>query len=317
MPTIHFFLMKTRNLTACIFVTLALLNFIATSFASPQEREEKSLLGFANYLFERGHYYQAVTEYERFIYFNPNHPSVPKARLKIAFCYKLGEKYDKALELFRNLLDEYHDQDVGKEAAYQVGECYLESGNYELALIEFENFIEDNPNHLLSEKAKWEMAWTYIYLEEYASAEKQLCLMKEDSLYQKPSQELSSVLKQLPNLPRKSPLKAGFLAAVIPGAGHFYIGKKKQAIFSFITNALLFYGAYEAFASELYAVGGIVSFFSLNYYSGNIFGALNSAHKFNKNVREEYLKGFRSKYNVSINLKGRKEGPLFIFAFHY
>lgn len=309
--------MKTRNLTAFIFVTLALLNFIVTSFASPQEGEEKSLLGFANYLFEKGHYYQAVTEYERFIYFNPNHPSVPKARLKIAFCYKLGEKYDKALELFRNLLDEYQDQEVGKEAAYQVGECYLESGDYELALIAFENFIEDNPNHLLSEKAKWEMAWTYIYLEEYASAEKQLCLMKEDSLYQKPSQELASVLKQLPNLPRKSPLKAGLLAAVIPGAGHFYIGKKKQAIFSFITNALLFYGAYEAFASELYAVGGIVSFFSLNYYSGNIFGALNSAHKFNKNVREEYLKGFRSKYNVSINLKGRIEGPMLEFALNF
>lgn len=309
--------MKKSNLIYFILVTLALLSFTATSLASPQEGEEKSLLGFANHLFERGHYYQAVTEYERFIYFNPNHPSVPKARLKIAFCYKLGEKHGKAIELFRNLVDEYYNQKVGKEAAYQLGECYLESGDYELALIEFENFIEDNPNHLLSEKAKWEMAWTYIYLEKYASAEKQLFFIKEDSLYQKPSQELVSALKQLPNLPRKSPLMAGLLAVVIPGAGHFYMGKKKQAIYSFITNALLFYGAYEAFASEIYAVGGIVSFFGFNYYSGNIFGALNSAHKFNKNVREEYLEGFRRKYNLSINLKGRKEGPMLEFALNF
>jgi tetratricopeptide (TPR) repeat protein len=229
----------------------------------------------------------------------------------------LGEKYDKAIELFRNLVDEYHNQEVGKEAAYQVGECYLESGDYELALIEFENFIDDNPNHLLTEKAKWEMAWTYIYLEEYASAEKQLFLIKEGSLYQKPSQELAGALTHLPNLPRKSPLVAGLLAAVIPGAGHFYMGKKKQAVFSFITNALLFYGAYEAFASEIYAVGGLVSFFSLNYYSGNIFGALNSAHKFNKKAREEYLEGFRRKYNLSIHLKGRKEGPMLEFALNF
>jgi len=309
--------MKKSNLIYFILVALALLSFTATSLASPQEGGEKSLLGFANHLFERGHYYQAVTEYERFIYFNPNHPSIPKARLNIAFCYKMGEKYDKAIELFRNLVDEYHNQEVGKEAAYQVGECYLESGDYELALIEFENFIDDNPNHLLTEKAKWEMAWTYIYLEEYASAEKQLFFIKEGSLYQKPSQELVSALKQLPNLPRKSPIMAGLLAAVIPGAGHFYMGKKKQAVFSFITNALLFYGAYEAFASEIYAVGGLVSFFSLNYYSGNIFGALNSAHKFNKNVREEYLEGFRRKYNLSINLKGGKEGPMLEFALKF
>ena len=318
MPTINsLFLMKIRNLIYFILVILASLSFIVTSFASPQGGEEKSLIGFANHLFERGHYYQAVTEYERFIYFNPNHPSVPNALLKIAFCYKLGEQYDKAIELFRNLVDEYHNQEVGGKAAYQVGECYLESGDYELALIEFENFIEDNPNHLLTEKAKWEMAWTYIYLEEYSSAEKRLFLIKKDSLYQKPSQELAGALKQLPHLPRKSPLMAGVLAAVIPGAGHFYMGKKKQAIFSFITNALLFYGAYEAFASEIYAVGGLVSFFSLNYYSGNIFGALNSAHKFNKNVREEYLEGFRRKYNLSINLKGGKEGPVLEFALNF
>ncbi len=299
------------------FLILCVLSVLCGDMAFSQEGEEKSLIGFANHLFERGHYYQAVTEYERFIYFNPNHPSVPNARLKIAFCYKLGEEYDKAIVLFRNLVDEYHNQEVGKEAAYQVGECYLESGDYELALIEFENFTEDNPNHLLSEKAKWEMAWTYIYLEEYSSAEKRLFLIKKDSLYQKPSQELAGALKQLPHLPRKSPLMAGLLAAVIPGAGHFYMGKKKQAIFAFVTNALLFYGAYEAFASEIYAVGGIASFFSLNYYSGNIFGALNSAHKFNKNVREEYLEGFRRKYNLSIKLKGGKEGPMLEFALNF
>ena len=312
--------LKCSNFIAGILLYLVILcvfSVLCGDMAFSQEKEEKSLIGFANYLFDRGHFYQAVTEYERFIYFNPNHPYVPKARLKIAFCYKLGEKYDKAIELFRDLVDEYHNQEVGKEAAYQVGECYRASGDYELALIEFENFIEDNPNHHLFEKAKWEMAWTYIYLEDYSSAKKQLLLIKEDSIYQKPSQELISALKQLPHLPHKSPLVAGLLAAVIPGAGHFYMGKKKQAIFSFITNSLLFFGAYEAFAKEIYAAGGLLSFFSLNYYSGNIFGALNSAHKFNRAVREEYLERFRKKYNLSINLKGGKEGPLFEFALNF
>ncbi len=299
------------------FVILCALSVLSGDMVSAQETEEKSLLGFADYLYEREHYYQAVTEYERFIYFNPHHPSVPRARLKIAFCYKMGEKYDRAIELFRNLVDEYRDQEVGKEAAYQVGECYGAGGNYELALIEFKNFTEDNPHHPLAEKAKWETVWTHIYLEDYASASSKLLFNEEGSLYQQPSRELARALKQLPHLPRKSPLLAGLLAAVIPGGGHFYIGKKKQAILSFITNALLFYGTYEAFAVELYTAGGFLSFFSLNYYSGNIFGALNSAHKFNRAVREEHLGKFRKKFDLSINLKGQKDGAMLDFSFNF
>lgn len=306
--------MKIKNFFYFILVTTASLNFSITSLAFSQEVEEKSLLGFANHLFEKGHYYQAVTEYERFIYFNPHHSSIPEARLKIAYCYKLGEQYGRALELFRNLVDEYRDQEVGKEAAYQVGECYCLSEDYELALIELKNFVEDNPHHPLAEKAKWEMAWAYIYLENYASASTELLLMKDNGLYQKPAQGLAHTLAQLPHLPHKSPLLAGLLAAVIPGAGHFYMEKKKQAVFSFITNALLFFGGYEAFSKELYVAGGFLSFFSLNYYSGNIFGALNEAHKFNRRVKKEHLEKVRKRYDLSINLKGGREGVLLGFA---
>lgn len=295
-------------------VILCILSLLCGDIAFSQAEEEKSLIGFANYLFEKGHYYQAVTEYERFIYFNPNHSSVPAARLKIAYCYKLGEQYVRALELFRNLVDEYYDQEVGKEAAYQVGECYSLEEDYELALIEFENFVRDNPHHPLAEKAKWEMAWAHIYLENYSSASSQLLLVKEDSPYQKPSQELTRALEELPHLPRKSPLVAGLLAAVIPGTGHLYMGKKRQAFSSFITNALLFFGTYQAFGKEVYAAGGFLAFFSINYYSGNIFGALNDTHKFNRKVRKKYLEGFREKYNLSINLKGQKDGATLKFA---
>jgi hypothetical protein len=177
--------------------------------------------------------------------------------------------------------------------------------------------MEDNPHHPLAEKAKWEAVWTHIYLEDYASASSNLLLIEESSPYQQPSRELARALEQLPHLPRKSPLLAGLLATVIPGSGHFYLGEKKQAIFSFITNALLFYGTYEAFAVELYTAGGFLSFFSLNYYSGNIFGALNGAHKFNRAVREEHFGKVRKKFDVSINLRGEKGGALLGLALNF
>ena len=44
--------------------------------------------------------------------------------------------------------------------------------------------------------------------------------------------------------------------------------------------------------------GGFLSLFGLNYYSGNIFGAITSAHKFNKQKREEHLRRAMGNYDV-------------------
>jgi tetratricopeptide (TPR) repeat protein len=281
------------------------------------EEEEKSPLGFAHHLFAGGHYYQAVTEYERFIYFNPEHPSVAEARLKIAFCYKLGEQYTKAVELFRKVVDEYFGQECAIVAAFNVGECFRLNGDYEQALAEFKGFVENYPNHPLADKAQWNDAWIYIEMEEYPSAKEHLSLIGKGSTYQIAAQELSSALDELPHLPRKSPRLAGLLAALLPGSGHLYTGEKKQALFSFITNALLIFGTYEAFNNELYVAGGFLSLFAINYYSGNIFGALNSAHKYNRRVKRAFLDGFKQKYEFSINLKGGMKTPLVEFAFHF
>jgi tetratricopeptide (TPR) repeat protein len=300
-------------------ITLAVKLFClpVSPLALAEVEEEKSLLGFAHHLFERGHYYQAVTEYERFIYFNPDHASVPEARLKIAFCYKMGEQYTKAVELFRKLIDEYVGQEYAIVAAFNVGECFRLNEDYEKALAEFKGFVESYPNHPLADKAQWNSAWIYIEMEEYPSAKERLFLVREGSTYQMPAQELSGALDELPRLPRKSPRLAGLLAAVLPGSGHLYTGEKKQALFSFITNALLIFGTYEAFNNELYVAGGFLSLFAVNYYTGNIFGALNSAHKYNRRVKEAFLEGYKQKYELSISLRGGVKNPLVEVAFHF
>ena len=261
------------------------------------QEQEKSLLGFADYLFEEGHYYQAVTEYGRFIYFNPGHPSVPRARLKTARCYKMGGQYDKAIGLYRELAAVYAGREEGIEAAFQAGDCFRLSEDYEEALRAFSRFIEESPSHPLADKARWNMAWTYVWLQDYGSARKELLHLNESSLYQASSRELMGALGEIPYVPRKSPFLSGMLAALVPGAGHLYTGQKKQALFSFVTNALLIFGSYEAFSKELYTAGGFLSLFSINYYSGNIFGAITSAHKFNRRSREEHLEQLMKKYD--------------------
>jgi tetratricopeptide (TPR) repeat protein len=261
------------------------------SLYSPSSRDsEQSLLGFADHLFEQGHYYQAVTEYERFMYFNPDHPSVPRARLQIARCHKMGARYDEAIELYRRLAELYAGRDEGIEADFQVSECYRLGEDFDQALSGYSRFIREHPAHPLADKARWNMAWISIRLENYASARTELLSLNESDRYRTASQELIAALDDLPHARHKSPVIAGVLAALMPGAGHLYTGQKKQALFSFVTNALLIFGSYEAFDKEVYTAGGFLSLFSLNYYSGNIFGAITSAHKFNRRKKEERLR---------------------------
>jgi outer membrane protein assembly factor BamD (BamD/ComL family) len=257
---------------------------------------EKSLLDFADHLFEQGHYYQAVTEYERFMYFNPDHPSVPRARLQIARCHKMGARYHEAIELYRRLAELYAGREEGIEAAYQVSECYLLSEDFDQALSEYSRFIREHPAHRLADRARWNMALTSIRLEDYASARTELLSLNESDRYRTPSQELIAALDDLPHARHKSPVIAGVLATLMPGAGHLYTGQKKQALFSFVTNALLMFGSYEAFDKEVYTAGGFLSLFSLNYYSGNIFGAITGAHQFNRREKEARLRQAMQRY---------------------
>jgi tetratricopeptide (TPR) repeat protein len=267
----------------------ASMEYERSLYPSSSRDLEQSLLGFADHLFEQGHYYQAVTEYERFIYFNPDHPSVPRARLQIARCHKMGARYHEAIELYRRLAELYTGREEGIEAAYQVSDCYRLGEDFDQALSGYSRFIREHPAHPLADRARWNTAWTYIRLEDYAHARTELLSLVESDRYRTPAHELIAALDDLPHARHKSPVIAGVLAALMPGAGHLYTGQKKQALFSFVTNALLIFGSYEAFDKEVYTAGGFLSLFSLNYYSGNIFGAITSAHKFNRQHRDERL----------------------------
>ena len=66
-------------------------------------------LEFAEQYFQRGEYYRAIGEYERFIYFFPTSPKVEFARYMIGLSFLRGEKYEQAIQTFQALIDEYQN----------------------------------------------------------------------------------------------------------------------------------------------------------------------------------------------------------------
>jgi hypothetical protein len=52
-------------------------------------------------------------------------------------------------------------------------------------------------------------------------------------------------------------------------------------------------------------LGGILLFMELGWYTGNIYSAVNSAHKHNKRVRDQYRKELKDMLDISLLVSRR------------
>jgi hypothetical protein len=109
----------------------------------------------------------------------------------------------------------------------------------------------------------------------------------------------------LDTLPQKSPTTAGLLAAGLPGAGHLYTERPKDAAVAFLLNASFIAAAVELFRKDNNILGGIVTFIEAGWYLGNIYSAVNSAHKYNKHKKDEFLQRLRDETAISLHYDPR------------
>jgi hypothetical protein len=52
----------------------------------------------------------------------------------------------------------------------------------------------------------------------------------------------------------------------------------------------MIFAAVEAFDNDNEALGGLLTFFEIGLYSGNVYSAVNSAHKYNRKQKHDFLK---------------------------
>jgi hypothetical protein len=61
-------------------------------------------------------------------------------------------------------------------------------------------------------------------------------------------------------------------------------------------NSLFIVGAVEAVHNNAPAVAGILSFFEAGWYAGNVYGAVNGAHKYNRHTTETFLRNLDNNF---------------------
>ncbi len=245
--------------------------------------DRQSLYAFARFLYQEEHWDQALTELQRFCFLCPGDDRVPGAKLLIGECYEKMGRFAEAAAAYRTVAEELPESPDGMEARVRIGESWYRDGKYEEARVELGNFLDRDPPEPWKGRALYRTAWSSLKLHAFSVAREQFSdLALQPGPYRKPSQEVIAVLNRIRDLPYRSPVLAGVLSGVLPGAGQLYAGEAKDALLSFLVNGALIAATYGAFDQELYGVGGVVCAVGLSFYAGNVYGAVNSAHHANR-----------------------------------
>lgn len=236
---------------------------------------EDTALLFVNHLINEEEYSSALLEIER-LHFHRKELSTT-LYLKKLQCYRGLGLHEKALY---NYAVNY-PQSAKKDADINIEIATINYilGNYQTT-IDCTNAIKNATNEQIV-KSKSIQAVAHAKLHNYNESKNIFTELSkkypDDTSIQKSIKSIDLLI----NNKEKSPLTAKLLS-VIPGAGYLYTGHKGSAATSLIINSLLAYATYTSIKKENYGVAGIMGFFSLSFYIGNINGAGRSAKRYNE-----------------------------------
>ena len=262
---------------------------------------------FAEHYFQKAEYYRAIGEYERFIYFFPDSDKVELARYRIGLSFLKGERYQEAIQAFDALIEEYQNTGYALKSYIRASEAYVLLKSYDMALTGLRNLITVAPDQEVRDEAYYKEGWVYLEMGMWEKARGCFEKISPQNRERYNLEQLSIELKKKTPIKRKNPTTAGLLA-IIPGAGHLYCERKRDAFVSFLLNGVMIYAAYEAFDNDLDALGGIIALFELGFYSGNIYSAVSSAHKYNRDEKNRFLKYLKENVRINISLGKPNEG---------
>lgn len=286
-----------------IALILMLLPAKSSHAAVPSPSEEKvdkatRLYLFAEELYQTGQYYRALTEYQRFGSYYPGHEMKENVTFKIGLCYFRGGKYNEGALAFDEMNRQYPDTTLGLEALLLSGECYRKQGLMSVAMEKFRQLAERSIKEEATVKAVYSMGLIYSENFQLAKAQERFQRLGENPSYVELSKKLLEDIDKHRKAKKKSPVAAGILA-IVPGLGHLYCERPGDAMVSFLVNGLFTWGAVESFRQNQNVVGGILAFFELGWYMGNIHSAVGGAYKYNRYQDKMFLDSLENNVDMT------------------
>ncbi|OIP40748.1 hypothetical protein AUJ95_04190 [Candidatus Desantisbacteria bacterium CG2_30_40_21] len=264
------------------------------------EFSNETVLSFADYLFGQEDYYRAASEYQRFIFIaaspretlppregatlNQDEETIQRAMFKIGLCYQKSRQWNTALTYFEELKQKLHGRTDA--IVFEIGRTNYLKGDYPQAIKIFQRLTVSRK---LGDESQYMLGWCYLKQMDWGKAEIAFDQIKSETSVYTFSQELAEFAKNGAKLPHKSPLTAGIMSLLFPGAGQAYLHRFGDGTFSMLLTLGTTWLGYHYYHEGYKNTGSILTGLGITFYGGNIYGAAASAKLINASSRANYL----------------------------
>ena len=264
---------------------LSLLIFLAGTFC----RAADPALDMADNFMQTGFYEEAVTEFQRYLFFNPDSELHSEIYSRIGYCYGYLRDWPAAIESMNKAFNVAENDSLRAQRIMDKAVIYLTLGDYGRAHVDLLSVkhLHDIPN--LQSRAEGLLLLNAVLRHDWPFALK-LYRSRNDNPAEKPD-SLEALLLEAAGTDRRSPELAQLLSTILPGLGQFYNGRWLSGLNALILNAALGYLTIDLLVDERYT-GSALSFIFLwqRYYTGNRQNAYSEANEYNMQMDNKYEK---------------------------
>ena len=264
------------------FFQLSIILFLTTFSAA-----DDLALDLAGKFFNSGDYYNSITEYKRFIFFNSNtkNDNLSYVHYKIGLAYRNQKKWQECINAFQKSIQTAATEGIRDERKIALAIALIASGHYstaEFLLIKVEMFSRIPK---LKQKAAFFRAISAVYSFKWNQAREAFhsysINTKNES--QETFKQIDSLLAEAQDVKYKSPKLAKMLSTILPGSGQIYAGDWGNGVNALLINAATGYLFVNDVLNHQYLMAIFSSLFLFQrFYSGNKSNAEKSAKKYNE-----------------------------------
>jgi hypothetical protein len=286
-----------------------LLSGIILIWTLPGIKHDMALF-FGERFFNSENYYDAITEYKRYIFFNSEKEddSISHAYYKIGLaCFHLGQS-DKAISELRKSIQAAHSARMQDERKIDLAVVLIASGNpkaAEFILIKVEMFSQIPE---LKKKAAFFRGVASLYSYDWEQADEAFHVYFNDpeERSQEMPEKLESLLERAQNMKYRSPKLAKILSAILPGSGQIYARDWRNGLNALLLNFATGYFFVDDILQRQYQDALFNALFIFGrFYRGNRYHAKEAAIKYNErlnqNISSRILEILEGKYSDEKN----------------
>lgn len=252
------------------------------------------LFSYAMELEQQRDFSRAATEFNRYLSIAGRHPegnfpNLEEAAFHYALNLQLGGEGGRALQAFSDFGARFPESKRMGEALYRVGKIYQQDGDYPESERRFALIEHYSPESRYTVVSVLDSAWHALSIGNMELAFSNLEKLEAESQFSDDREVIHAVAVEISKLEQNDPTTAGVMSALLPGAGHYYVGRPQDALFGFFSNALMIGATVQAFAKRIPMLGIVLAVLEFGWYTGTIYSGVSLAHKENKRERDLLL----------------------------